>query len=39
MVQEIQTMLCDKLESWDGVGGGKWEGVSRGRGHIYTYAN
>ena len=23
MMQETQTMLCDKLESWDGVGGGK----------------
>ena len=25
---------------WDDVGwGGKWEGVSRGRGHAYTYAD
>ena len=23
MMQETQTVLCDKLESWDGVGDGK----------------
>ena len=27
-------MLCDNVEGWDGVGGGKWEGVSRGSGHV-----
>ena len=28
-------VLCDNLEEWDG--GGKWEGGSGGRGHVYTY--
>ena len=29
--------LCDNLPGWDGVGGGRWEGGSEGRGHMYTY--
>ena len=28
-------VLCDNLEEWDG--GGKREGGSGGRGHVYTY--
>ena len=27
-------MLCDNLEEWDGVGGGRWEQDSRGKGRI-----
>ena len=33
--KELRLVLCDNLEGWDG--GGRWEGVSRGRGHTYTY--
>ena len=27
--------FCDKLEGWDG--GGRWEGGSKGKGHIYLW--
>ena len=28
---------CGNLEEWDGVGGGRWEVGSEGRGYMYTY--
>ena len=36
--RELNLVLCDDLEGWDGVGWGwGWEGGSRGRRHVYTY--
>lgn len=32
---KIQTGALSNLEGWDR--GGRWEGNSRGRGHVYTY--
>ena len=32
-LRELKPMFCDNLEGWDGMGGERWEGCSRGGGH------
>ena len=34
MLRKLKQGLCTNLEGWDGEGVG---GVSKGRGHMYTY--
>ena len=33
-LRKLKQGLCINLEGW---GGGGWEGVSKGRGYMYTY--
>ena len=34
-LRKLKPGLCNNLEGWDGAG--RWEGCSRGRGHVCTY--
>ena len=37
-LRKLRRGLCINLEGRGGVGwGGRWEGGSRGKGHMYTY--
>ena len=37
-LRELKQGLYINLDGWDGREmGGRWEGGSRGRGHVYTY--
>ena len=40
LIRDSNPVLCDKLEGWDGMGwDGRWEGDSRRRGYLHTYAD